>query len=286
MERTLMRLLEAGLDELRGTPGALRAAIIGEVPYELTGTVTGIVGPVLTDEEQHWAYDVYGSSTYSGQPRDACRVLMLTGAAAGQSAAILTTIESELRAAVDLEQLSVLPGDRYQILRPEDEKADAWLQEKAVRVSIDYPLEANLLPNLVVRPGPANKLPHGAIGRLHVETSSGEDGDEVARVERHPWHRQYQIEVVTVAEDEILWLSGAVEHILEQAADFLERLFEPGYDIQATTIMRTEDVQPTGAFNRTYTISGAKVRFLTRRPQWTNETPVRANPHPVPVQIE
>jgi hypothetical protein len=48
--------------------------------------------------------------------------------------------------------------------------------------------------------------------------------------------------------------------------------------------MRTEDVQPTGAFNRTYTISGVKLRFLTRRPAWTNGPPPLAAPRPIRVR--
>lgn len=277
-----MRLLEGGIDSLRGAPGAMLAAIVGEEPYELTGAVTGLDGAVLTDEGQAWAFDVYGRQASNGTPRPACALTFLDGAAAGEIFEVVAVSGQQLQAGEDLAAAGVAVGDRYQIVRPEDMAAQEWVEKRALRVTIEYPADAEQLPCYVVRPGPSNKLPVDAIGRVHAEE---DDAEGVRRVERHPWHRQYQIEVVSVSEDELLWMSAVVERVLEEASFFFERAFEPGFDIQSSPIMRTEDVSPTGAFNRTYTISGTKLRFLTRRPAWTNGPQPQAAPHPIHVRL-
>jgi len=282
MERTLMRLIEGGIDSLRGVPGAMLAAIVGEEPYELTGTVTGLDGDTLTDESQAWAFNVYGRQITNGTPRPSCALIFQDGAAAGEVFEIVAVDGQQLQAGEDLAAAGVAVGDRYQIVRPEDMAAQEWVEKRALRVTIEYPVEAEQVPCYVVRPGPSNKLPVDAIGRVHAEESAA---DGVRRIERHPWHRQYQIEVVSVSEDELLWMSAIVERVLEEASFFFERIFEPGFDIQGSQIMRTEDVQPTGAFNRTYTISGNKLRFLTRRPPWTTGPQPQAAPHPIHVRL-
>ena len=277
-----MRLIEGGLDSLRAAQGAMLAAIVGEQPYELTGTVTGVDGAVLTDEDQAWAFDVYGRQATNGSPRPSCALTFQTGAAASEIFEIVAVDGQQLQAGDDLVAAGVTVGDRYQIVRPEDMAAQEWIEKRALRVTIEYPVDSEQLPCYVVRPGPSNKLPVDALGRVHVEEA---DDSGVLRVERHPWHRQYQIEIVSVSEDELLWMSAALERILEESSFFFERTFEPGFDIQGSPIMRTEDVQPTGAFNRTYTISGNKLRFLTRRPAWTNGPQPQAAPHPVHVRL-